>query len=76
MAVTPKRDIRIDEDTWARATTRARAEGTDVSKLVRAFVYDYGHEELTIGDELTRLAQRLEDIRNRLMAGLEAKEIQ
>lgn len=35
------RSIRIGDDTWERGSKRARAEGTTISKVLRAFAEAY-----------------------------------
>lgn len=38
---TTRRSIRLEDDLWAAAITKAAAEGTDVSAVVRSALADY-----------------------------------
>lgn len=41
---TPNRVIRVPDELWDAARGKARREGTDVSKLIRAFLTEYVNE--------------------------------
>jgi len=66
MAVTKIRYVRVDDDTWRKAKTRARAEGTTVSAVVRARLECYGNNDVSAATELARIVALLDHWRKRL----------
>jgi hypothetical protein len=71
------RKYRCDDDVYTRATTRAAAEGTDVSKLIRQWLGDYagGFDALAYRPAATpdnlveQLAELVEQLRTEIKAG-------
>lgn len=60
MAPTTLRNVRVDDDLWSAAQTRAETEGTTVSDVIRAaletYVCHHSHDgqpiNVRLGDEL------------------------
>jgi hypothetical protein len=62
------RFIRIGDETWEKAMARANQENTNVSELVRAWVelYAAGDEQMSVSEELRRIAARLSKVQKRI----------
>lgn len=69
MVKTNMRYIRVDEELWRKAMTRAHAEGVTLSKLIRDWLDDYANDELSVDDELQRVIKRLATVHKRLKIG-------
>lgn len=74
---TTARNIRVDDDRWQAAQTRAAAEGTSVSELVRQWLGDYAggtpagdalayRPKPTAGDQIDAIIGQLQELRGGL----------
>ena len=63
---TTQRNVRINDEVWAKAQKRVKAEGTTISAVVRDFLKAYGDDDGGVEEELTRIADRLERAAHRL----------
>lgn len=69
MAETPKRTVRIDDETWAEAMAQAREEGIDASDMVREGLHLRIHP-VSVDAELALIIMRLKQLRKRLKGEL------
>lgn len=51
MAPTPIRTLRIDDDIWAAAMSRAQAEGENITALMRDWLTDYAAGRKRVGPD-------------------------
>lgn len=65
MAETPKHYVRIPNDVWHKAVTRAQREGTTLSKLMRDWLEAYAGDG-PIEDEVGRIIRRLVGVHKRM----------
>jgi hypothetical protein len=69
MAEMKLRHIRVNEQLWRRAMTKAHSDGVNLSKLIRDFLDDYASDDDSTVTELKRIIVRLNKIHKRLKIG-------
>lgn len=58
--------VRVDPELWRKAMARAHSENITLPVMIRAWLQDYTDDNLSIGDELNRMVERLNTIRKRI----------